>query len=411
MTNKNKIKTKSESSKVIKCLIILFIIYNLYYNSYITEYTKSILKKMTYINLNDIFYLMIINTIIILKIIFSFYFNGLKNEIFTLIFNEFFVFYFLNRIGNFSLKIYGIMNSVVVNLKIWSFLLELKKIEKLMVANKNEDDKNKKLMVDNKDISYDNKNSVDNNGNIKEKRHHKDDKYENINIMNNDYLNIRSYLLFFLYPSLCFNPYRKYELNINKKKLLKTTVKTIIFYFLLLFYATFVTLPQIIKTKENFIMNYPLLIMHTFLLWLIVFQCLFNSYLEIFNSLFKKSEVFYLDWENSTSFSEFWKKWNIQVHLWLKKYIYNISIENGISNNNSVFLVFLFSAFLHEYLISIILKKICGWFFLSILASFILFYFDDLFRNRILKYLFFWILFSCIGQPLLVYFYYCSLCN
>mmetsp|Transcript_39329 Transcript_39329/g.38878 ORF Transcript_39329/g.38878 Transcript_39329/m.38878 type:complete len:125 (+) Transcript_39329:464-838(+) len=86
--------------------------------------------------------------------------------------------------------------------------------------------------------------------------------------------------------------------------------------------------------------------------WLIMFYSHFHTYFNAFADLTGFSDrCFYLDWWNSTSLSQYWRKWNLPVHNWLTRHIYLPSMRRGHSKALSMFLVFLFSAVLHEFII------------------------------------------------------------
>ncbi|GFW60451.1 sterol O-acyltransferase 2 [Trichonephila clavipes] len=59
------------------------------------------------------------------------------------------------------------------------------------------------------------------------------------------------------------------------------------------------------------------------------------------------------DWWNSTSFSQYYKKWNAVVYDWLYAYVYIDLNQTGLSRSLSLVLVFIFSSAIHEYLIAL----------------------------------------------------------
>lgn len=68
---------------------------------------------------------------------------------------------------------------------------------------------------------------------------------------------------------------------------------------------------------------------------------------------------FYDDWWNASSFSEYWIKWNLPVHQFVKRHIGMPLTRRGFSSLGIQFFVFTLSAALHEYLISVPLGL--GW--------------------------------------------------
>ncbi|CAF1008389.1 unnamed protein product, partial [Didymodactylos carnosus] len=76
------------------------------------------------------------------------------------------------------------------------------------------------------------------------------------------------------------------------------------------------------------------------------------------------------DWWNAEDIADFWKKWNIPVHTWCKRHIYKPLIKDcGVSKTKASFIVFLISAFFHEYLISVPLRMFRMWSFIAMLVQ------------------------------------------
>ena len=89
------------------------------------------------------------------------------------------------------------------------------------------------------------------------------------------------------------------------------------------------------------------------LTWVTCFHVLFNSFLPLMAEVSGARErTFYLDWWNSASMDQFWRKWNLPVHRWCVHHIYLPLVSVGCSKLTGVMVTFLFSALLHEFLIS-----------------------------------------------------------
>ena len=67
---------------------------------------------------------------------------------------------------------------------------------------------------------------------------------------------------------------------------------------------------------------------------------------------------FYDDWWNSTSMDEYWRKWNLPVHQFLMRHIYWPIRRRKVGKVLSAWVVFLFSAFFHEYIWAGMIGKI-----------------------------------------------------
>ncbi|XP_015905466.1 sterol O-acyltransferase 1 [Parasteatoda tepidariorum] len=88
----------------------------------------------------------------------------------------------------------------------------------------------------------------------------------------------------------------------------------------------------------------------------LVFYCVLHSWLNFFAEMIKFGDrEFYQDWWNSTSFSQYYRKWNLVVHDWLYNYIYVETQKLGFNRTFSMITVFLVSALVHEYIIGLAL--------------------------------------------------------
>ena len=80
-----------------------------------------------------------------------------------------------------------------------------------------------------------------------------------------------------------------------------------------------------------------------------VFDAIINCYAEL--STFG-DRLFYLDFWNSTNFDEWSRKWNRQVHEFLKEYVYMyVSGHYKLSQAQAYTVTLIFSAVLHEFVL------------------------------------------------------------
>ncbi|CAF4437355.1 unnamed protein product [Rotaria sp. Silwood2] len=107
------------------------------------------------------------------------------------------------------------------------------------------------------------------------------------------------------------------------------------------------------------------------LLWLILFYVYFHSILNLIAELLCFGDRhFYRDWWNATDINEFWSRWNTIVHDFCKRHIYKpLVIHYGFNKFIGSSVVFLMSAFFHEYLISVPLRMIRPWSFLAMIIQ------------------------------------------
>ncbi|GFT19401.1 sterol O-acyltransferase 1 [Nephila pilipes] len=85
----------------------------------------------------------------------------------------------------------------------------------------------------------------------------------------------------------------------------------------------------------------------------LIFYGFLHSWLNICAELLRFADrEFYQDWWNSTSFSQYYRKWNTVIYDWLYTYVYIEANKIGISRSLSLVLVFFISSAIHEYIIA-----------------------------------------------------------
>lgn len=92
------------------------------------------------------------------------------------------------------------------------------------------------------------------------------------------------------------------------------------------------------------------------LVFLCGFYCLLHSWMNGSAELLQFADrMFYKDWWNSTSYSTYYRTWNIVVHDWLYNYIYKDMYEIVARKNKilSTITVFMVSALFHEYIMAV----------------------------------------------------------
>ncbi|XP_059470390.1 sterol O-acyltransferase 1 isoform X2 [Neocloeon triangulifer] len=85
------------------------------------------------------------------------------------------------------------------------------------------------------------------------------------------------------------------------------------------------------------------------------FFCLLHSWLNAFAEMMCFADrMFYKDWWNSTSFSTYYRTWNVVVHDWLYTYIYKDFSEIVCPDDRITpkLMVFAVSAVFHEYILT-----------------------------------------------------------
>ena len=97
------------------------------------------------------------------------------------------------------------------------------------------------------------------------------------------------------------------------------------------------------------------------IIWLAGFFAMFQSGLNALAELMRFGDrEFYGEWWNSPSVGSYWRSWNKPVYQFMKRHIYSPLIGRGWSQGAAGFMVFTFSAVLHEVLVGVPTHNIIG---------------------------------------------------
>ncbi|XP_045409858.1 sterol O-acyltransferase 2 isoform X2 [Lemur catta] len=105
---------------------------------------------------------------------------------------------------------------------------------------------------------------------------------------------------------------------------------------------------------------------------LLIFFAFLHCWLNAFAEMLRFGDrMFYRDWWNSTSFSNYYRTWNVVVHDWLYSYVYQdgLWLLGGRARGAAMLGVFLVSAVVHEYIFCFVL----GFFYPVMLMLFLVF--------------------------------------
>ena len=224
-------------------------------------------------------------------------------------------------------------------------------------------------------------------------------------------VDFKSVWIFVLVPTLSFQ--LKYPFN-NKRSIRKFLQKYAEYFILTALWVTMImeyVMPLVLECCEsikredykNALYYFIRLAVPNTYCWLIMFYSSFHWILHAYAHLTGFSDrCFYLDWWNSHTLGEYWRKWNLPVHNWLTRHIYFPMMRRGIGKQLSMIVVFLFSALLHEYIVFGLIGYVSmiGFNGMAIQLPFIII------QERYKKVLggnvgnfFFWIIFCVVGQP------------
>jgi diacylglycerol O-acyltransferase 1 len=97
------------------------------------------------------------------------------------------------------------------------------------------------------------------------------------------------------------------------------------------------------------------------IIWLAGFFALFQSGLNALAEITRFGDrEFYTDWWNSPSVGTYWRTWNKPVYSFMRRHIYAPLVARGWGSGLASFMVFLFSAVLHELLVGIPTHNVIG---------------------------------------------------
>ncbi|CAF1095654.1 unnamed protein product [Rotaria magnacalcarata] len=192
-------------------------------------------------------------------------------------------------------------------------------------------------------------------------------------------LTIKNLYYFLLAPTLC------YELNFPRTQRIRKTFLCRRFGEILVISSLQYCLGQqwilpILRTLDRPLHHYSILenierllrlALPNHLIWLLLFYVYFHSTLNLLAELLCFGDrLFYRDWWNATDLYEFWNRWNTSVYDFCKRHVYHPLVDHyGFSRSLGTLIVFVISAFFHEYLISVPLRMIRPWSFLAMILQ------------------------------------------
>ncbi|ETB62174.1 hypothetical protein YYC_00799 [Plasmodium yoelii 17X] len=238
-------------------------------------------------------------------------------------------------------------------------------------------------------------------------------------------LKFKNYYTYIFMPTMCFQyTYPRTE-KINWRVVFKNMAEAIILMLVINIITNeyiFIIIEQTFKMKEFKSPNLTIKAIHiidrmlkisilTIYIWILGFFVLFHNWCNILAEITKFGDrLFYKDWWNASSFGEYWRKWNLPVYYFVYRHVNRPLIYYGVSRKLSMIIIFIISALLHEYLVTIPLKiKFSGYIFFFFAGQIPLMHLtnSDYFKkHKNIGNIFFWIVFCIIGQPLILFIYY-----
>ncbi|XP_069826291.1 sterol O-acyltransferase 2 isoform X2 [Dendropsophus ebraccatus] len=189
---------------------------------------------------------------------------------------------------------------------------------------------------------------------------------------------LSSYLYFLFCPTLIYRESYPRTLYIRWKYVAKNFAQFLGCLFFLYFTLVTLCIPafknmsnQPFSTKTLVVSIFHATLPGTFMLLLCFFaylHCWLNAFAEMLRF---GDRMFYKDWWNSTSFSNYYRTWNVVVHDWLFYYLYQdlLWLLKNRGRAGVMLTVFLFSACVHEYVLTLSL----GYFYPVMFCLFAIF--------------------------------------
>ncbi|CAD5232476.1 unnamed protein product [Bursaphelenchus xylophilus] len=191
-------------------------------------------------------------------------------------------------------------------------------------------------------------------------------------------LTLRNIYYFMAAPTLCYELRFPRTPTRRKRFLIKRVVEFITFSCLIVALCQQWVIPLVKNSIEPFsemdfkrcLERVLKLAIPNHLIWLLGFYTMFHSGMNLLAELLRFGDrEFYLDFWNAETISYFWRTWNMPVHRWCLRHVYKPIVSNGFSKVSASIVVFLISAFFHEYLVSVPLHMFRLWAFNGMLAQ------------------------------------------
>lgn len=214
---------------------------------------------------------------------------------------------------------------------------------------------------------------------------------------------------FLTFPTLIYKDSYNRKSKTNFAVLGRACAKMILWSCLLCFFIDQHAVPAFYRlmtfnSLNGFLEGFLNFSLGSIILFNIFFRVVFDYGTTIFSEITRFDEQVYGKWWNSQSSEEFWKNWNLPVHLFVKNHIYLPLVSAGFGKYTSSLACFVFSGAVHEYVVSMSLKSFNGWFLVAMIAQIPLHFVTDFVKRRFpsVANIFFWLSFCVIGQPMMM---------
>lgn len=171
------------------------------------------------------------------------------------------------------------------------------------------------------------------------------------------------FLYFLFVPTLVYRDAYPRTLKVNWKNVFSDFLQVVGCLFYIYFILVRFLVPVFHKfghepmTSKNLVLSVFCCMMPGALVLLCTFFAILHSWLNAFAEMLRFADrMFYQDWWTSRSFAGYYRTWNVVVHDWLYTYIYKDvhMLTHGKLSSRYLpkIVVFVVSAFVHEYIIT-----------------------------------------------------------
>ncbi|KAF9133283.1 hypothetical protein BGW39_010100 [Mortierella sp. 14UC] len=235
-----------------------------------------------------------------------------------------------------------------------------------------------------------------------------------------DNVTFKDMAYFWFAPTLCYQPSYPRSTVFRKSFFLKRVLEAFtclgMMYFLIEQYAT-PTLQNSVRAVDQLAFGTMLerilkLSTTSVLIWLLMFYTFFHAtFNALAEMLYFGDRAFYLAWWNAGSVGRYWALWNRPVYIFFKRHIYLPMVTSGASPHLASFVIFTFSAIMHEILIGFPTHLIYGYAFAGMFFQIPLIALTrplEKWRGTGtgLGNMIFWVSFTILGQPACALLYY-----
>lgn len=171
---------------------------------------------------------------------------------------------------------------------------------------------------------------------------------------------------FLCMPTLCYQPIYPRVATVNRTTLLENLLGTVICFgllkLLIIQYISPILANAVLPVSElNYLAIGERLLkiaLPAVLFWITLFLMVFQFWLSFLAELTRFADkCFFYDWWNATDIGEYWQRWNLPIHTYICRHVFNPLVELGYNKTSVILFVFFLSGVLHEYVVDAMMHQ------------------------------------------------------